>query len=273
MARGEEVAQGVRGWWVPSLDPQKEREEQKMASFGLTGERDCELWALWGVNQVEPGSLGKTDGSGGHVCLWDTVPGTQGDGQARGQQDREVLFSCCGALISKTKAWDPGSEEGCGWGHRIRDENPPPTPSSADVPVGYRAYQTGSIGPLHTGSVAAMVSSARQQNVLKGPPHWKPLLENSNAEPCGGGRCLKRPILALECRARRRRQSLCSWAAIVTGLDGEQQKEGPAGAEWTPPPPPLSHCREPGRWMARPCGRSLCSGLLKPVLLLHDAQS
>lgn len=125
MARCEEIAQGVRGWWVPSLDPQKEREEQKMASFGLIGERDCELWALWGVNQVEPGSLGKTDGSGGHVCLRDTVPGTQGDGQARGQQDREVLFSCCGALISKTKAWDPGSKEGCGWGHRIRDENPP----------------------------------------------------------------------------------------------------------------------------------------------------
>lgn len=147
----------------------------------------------------------------------------------------------------------------------------PPPPALQTCLWGYRAYQTGSIGLLHTGSVAAMVSSARQQNVLKGPPHWKPLLENSNAEPCGGGRCLKRPILALECRARR--WSRFSWAAIVTGLDGEQQKEGPAGAEWTPTPPPLSHCREPGRWMARPCGRSLCSGLLKPVLLLHDAQS
>lgn len=51
----------------------------------------------------------------------DTYPsGTESQGhrthdQAKEQQDRKVLFSCYGALISKTKALETGSKKG-DWG-------------------------------------------------------------------------------------------------------------------------------------------------------------
>lgn len=107
----------------------------------------------------------------------DTYPsGTESQGhrthdQAKGQQDRKDLFSCYGELISKTKALETGKQ-----GRRLGMS----TPSSADVPVGYGAYRLpGSFERLHMCPVAAMVNSARQQSVLKGPPHWRRLLEKS----------------------------------------------------------------------------------------------
>lgn len=105
----------------------------------------------------------------------DTYPsGTESQGhrthdQAKEQQDRKILLSCYGALISKTKALETRKQ-----GRRLGVS----TPSSADVPVGYHAYQIpGSIELPHICPVATMVNSARQQNVLKGPPHWRLLLE------------------------------------------------------------------------------------------------